>query len=205
MEIPAALTIACGVLAALVGAVGMIHATTPTGLSAAEAELWATEEAFASTMAGRDHEAFSGFLDPETVFCTGTTTLRGRAAVATAWQRYFEADEAPFSWAPEVVAVLESGQLGRPPGRSSIPTAIGSVRSTQCGVALPTVAGGLSSIAAVRRTRCRASQCRGRASPGVAAAGGDAGLSATGAGTGSVSGWRRDGSLQTFRSLVSVS
>lgn len=77
-----------------------------------EAELRAAETAFAQTMADRDLDAFKGFLAEETVFFTGMTTLRGKEAVAEAWSRFFEGLAAPFSWAPEAVAVLDSGTLG---------------------------------------------------------------------------------------------
>ncbi len=68
------------------------------------------ETAFAETMADRDHEAFSAFLSEEAVFFS-SATARGREEVATQWKRYFEAPEAPFSWRPEKVEVLESGNL----------------------------------------------------------------------------------------------
>lgn len=70
----------------------------------------AREEAFARTMAQRDHAAFTTFLSSEAVFA-GATVLRGRDEVATAWRRYFEAPAAPFSWTPDLVEVLESGRL----------------------------------------------------------------------------------------------
>ncbi len=69
------------------------------------------ERAFARTMADRDHEAFAAFLSEEAVFFSGTTAQRGKASVAAHWKRYFEMPEAPFSWAPETVAVLDSGTL----------------------------------------------------------------------------------------------
>ena len=70
-----------------------------------------TERAFAKTMADRDHAAFASFLADETVFFAGDTPLRGKAAVAAAWQPYYEQPEAPFSWEPEIVEVLDSGRL----------------------------------------------------------------------------------------------
>jgi ketosteroid isomerase-like protein len=70
-----------------------------------------TERAFARTMADRDHAAFATFLADETVFFTGPTPLHGKAAVAAAWKRFYERPQAPFSWQPEVVEVLESGTL----------------------------------------------------------------------------------------------
>ncbi len=69
------------------------------------------ERAFAATMKNRDHDAFVSFLSEETVFFTGDAELRGREAVAAHWKQYFIEAEAPFSWAPETVAVLDSGTL----------------------------------------------------------------------------------------------
>ena len=110
------LPIVISALPCLLHAVVLTATETPAGLSDAEAELWATEAAFAQTMADRDLEAFAGFLDSEAVFFTGARTLRGRDAITSAWQRYFEGDEAQFAWAPEAVAVLESGDLGMTSG-----------------------------------------------------------------------------------------
>ena len=74
-----------------------------------------TESAFARTMADRDHAAFTSFLADETVFM-GRTILRGKAAVAEAWKRFYEGPKAPFSWTPERVEVLDSGTLGMTSG-----------------------------------------------------------------------------------------
>jgi ketosteroid isomerase-like protein len=75
-------------------------------------QLRATEEAFARTMADRDHEAFTSFLADETIFFGRDGELRGKEAVAAAWKPYFEGPDAPFSWHPDTVAVLDSGGLG---------------------------------------------------------------------------------------------
>lgn len=74
-------------------------------------QVLAAESAFAATMAARDFAAFAGFLAEETVFFTGETPLRGRDAVLAHWRRYFDGAEAPFSWRPETVEVLDSGTL----------------------------------------------------------------------------------------------
>jgi ketosteroid isomerase-like protein len=72
----------------------------------------AREIAFARTMADRDLEAFATFLSDEAIFFTGSgRALRGKAAVVEAWSRLFEGADPPFSWAPDVVEVLESGTL----------------------------------------------------------------------------------------------
>lgn len=70
-----------------------------------------TEKAFAATMAERDHEAFKSFLSNEAIFFAGDTPLRGKQAVAESWAPYFEGPNAPFSWEPETVEVLDSGTL----------------------------------------------------------------------------------------------
>lgn len=75
------------------------------------AEVEAREIAFARTMADRDLEAFLSFISPEAIFFNGNQPLRGRAAVAAAWARFFEGPDAPFSWRPDVVTVLDSGGL----------------------------------------------------------------------------------------------
>lgn len=71
----------------------------------------ARETAFAATMAARDHAAFGTFIADEAVFFGGKGPLRGVATVSAAWQRYFEGEQAPFSWRPETVEVLDSGTL----------------------------------------------------------------------------------------------
>lgn len=75
------------------------------------AQVRATETAFAATMAARDHAAFGAFLADETVFFGARGPLRGATAVKDAWSRFFTAPEAPFSWRPETVVVLDSGTL----------------------------------------------------------------------------------------------
>jgi ketosteroid isomerase-like protein len=80
-------------------------------LAVARAEVMAAERAFARTMADRDHAAFAGFLAEDTVFFTGEQATRGRAAVAASWARLYEGPDAPFSWAPDQVQVLDSGTL----------------------------------------------------------------------------------------------
>ncbi|MEO8152994.1 MAG: nuclear transport factor 2 family protein [Rhizobacter sp.] len=70
-----------------------------------------TEAAFAKTMADRDHAAFASFLADDTVFFSGPTPLRGKQAVAAWWKRFYETPQAPFSWKPEKVEVLDNGSL----------------------------------------------------------------------------------------------
>jgi ketosteroid isomerase-like protein len=80
-----------------------------------------TERAFAATMADRDHDAFTSFLSGEAVFFSGETPLRGKQQVADAWKPYFEDPDAPFSWEPQQVEVLDSGTLALSSGPVSDP------------------------------------------------------------------------------------
>lgn len=104
-----------GIRVALLGlALLLAHAAAgaaDSSVSSAADEVRSTEQAFAQTMAERDFDAFRRFLSPEAVFFSGETALRGAEAVAAAWKPYFEAPEAPFSWRPDTVEVLESGAL----------------------------------------------------------------------------------------------
>ena len=76
-----------------------------------ELEVANTEHAFAATMAKRDFAAFQTFLADEAVFFSGTQATRGKAAIAQDWQAYYAKPEAPFSWEPDQVQVLDSGNL----------------------------------------------------------------------------------------------
>jgi len=70
-----------------------------------------TERAFARTMADRDFVAFAAFVSSEAVFFSSEKPLRGKQEIINGWKRFYEKPEAPFSWEPESVEVLESGTL----------------------------------------------------------------------------------------------
>ncbi|TDG11422.1 nuclear transport factor 2 family protein [Seongchinamella unica] len=70
-----------------------------------------TEQAFAATMAERDFEAFKTFLDENAIFFSGEKPLRGAEQVALAWESFFQDEAAPFSWTPDTVEVLATGDL----------------------------------------------------------------------------------------------
>lgn len=69
------------------------------------------EVAFAATMAARDSVGFGRFIAEEAVFFGGAGAIRGRPAIIAAWQRFFVGPTAPFSWHPDVVEVLATGDL----------------------------------------------------------------------------------------------
>ncbi len=89
---------------------GMAVNTAAEPLNISE-QVTQVERDFAATMAERNFEKFKTFLAEETVFFSGESPLRGKQAVADAWQGFYEDAEAPFSWEPETVVALESGKL----------------------------------------------------------------------------------------------
>lgn len=74
------------------------------------------ERAFARTMAERNFNAFTSFLADDAVFYAGQKPIRGKQAVAEDWRKFYEKREAPFSWEPTQVEVLESGTLAHSSG-----------------------------------------------------------------------------------------
>jgi ketosteroid isomerase-like protein len=73
------------------------------------------ENAFAATMAARDHKAFATFIAEDAVFF-GNDAIRGKAAVVEAWKGLYQKPDAPFSWRSESVEVLDSGKLAHSSG-----------------------------------------------------------------------------------------
>jgi ketosteroid isomerase-like protein len=98
-----------GLLAAVLmcGLAPVAPAEAPDALAA---KVRTREIAFAKTMADRDLGAFGTFVAKDAVFL-GQTVLRGRAAVVEGWTAHFKGEKAPFSWAPERVEVVGSGNL----------------------------------------------------------------------------------------------
>lgn len=74
-------------------------------------QVWQAEQNFAQTMAARDLNRFASFVADEAIFINGPTALRGKTKVLAHWASYFKEKEAPFSWQPDQVEVLDSGQL----------------------------------------------------------------------------------------------
>ena len=101
--------IAAIAFSAALAACSSMSASAP-GESARD-RVWAAELAFARTMADRNLGRFSEFVAEEAVFFAGTTALRGRSKVVEGWAGYFAGPDAPFSWEPDQVEVLESGGL----------------------------------------------------------------------------------------------
>ena len=80
-------------------------------LEARRAEVFAAERAFARSMAERDFAAFGRYVAEDTMFFNGSMAVRGRDAVLASWRPFFDGVTAPFSWEPDQVEVLASGDL----------------------------------------------------------------------------------------------
>jgi ketosteroid isomerase-like protein len=93
---------------ALLGCAATTASNSPEAL---RQQVMDAERAFARTMADRDHAAFATFLSDEAVFFSGPQPLRGKQSVVESWARFYRTPEAPFSWEPDQVEVLESGTL----------------------------------------------------------------------------------------------
>lgn len=78
-------------------------------------EVRRTETAFAAAFAARDLAAFRRHLAPDTVWM-GRQPLHGPEAVMAAWHGLLTSPKPPFSWAPDLVLVLPSGDLARTTG-----------------------------------------------------------------------------------------
>lgn len=101
--------ISIGLIAVLLSAQSL--AATQVGNDELKQQVVDAERAFAKTMADRDHAAFSKFIAEDAIFFSGKLALHGSEAVIKAWRPYYDATLAPFSWAPETVEVLSSGNL----------------------------------------------------------------------------------------------
>jgi ketosteroid isomerase-like protein len=75
-----------------------------------------TELVFAKTMADRDFGAFVSHLSRDAVFFDDRKIQHGAAEVSAAWKPLFSDAKAPFSWAPDHVEVLASGDLAQSTG-----------------------------------------------------------------------------------------
>jgi ketosteroid isomerase-like protein len=96
-------------------------ATPPPDLTSLGEQVRAAETAFAASMAARDFAAFSSFVANDATFVNAGKPLRGKEAVLMHWQRFFRGPQAPFSWKPEIVEVLSSGNLAHSEGPVALP------------------------------------------------------------------------------------
>ena len=115
---------------ALLATVLLLAGATAAAQSTLESrreEVFAAERAFARSMAERDFAAFGRYVAEDCVFF-GQSALRGREAVLAAWKPFFDGAQAPFSWEPDQVEVLASGDLALSTGLVKDPAGAVSAR-----------------------------------------------------------------------------
>lgn len=106
---PRKLNLLCLVLCATLATYCVdLHAQSSAAI---KQQVIATERAFAKTMADRDPRKFARFISAEAVFFSGDHARRGKANIVDAWLKFFKDPQAPFSWEPTTVEVLDSGTL----------------------------------------------------------------------------------------------
>jgi len=111
---------ACAAALVLLLCAGAAHAQAD--IEALARQVFATERAFARSMAERKHADFTALLSEQAVFFGSQQVHRGKPAVAAAWKGFFDGAQAPFSWEPDQVQVLADGTLA---------LSTGPVRDTQ--------------------------------------------------------------------------
>ena len=70
------------------------------------------ELSFAKAFADRDQTKFFAFVLDDASFLGPAATLNGKKAIFDRWSRFFAGPQAPFSWAPDRVAVNAAGTIG---------------------------------------------------------------------------------------------
>ena len=98
------------VIFVVAAALAVATAAAQSSLESRRAEVFAAERAFARSMAERDFAAFGRYVAEDCVFF-GQNALHGREAVLAAWKPFFDGAQAPFSWEPDQVELLTSGDL----------------------------------------------------------------------------------------------
>jgi len=109
-------TVALGA-AVLAGCAGGPTPAPKVDIAVLQQQVTAAERAFAKTMADRNFAGFGNYVAEDALFYSGPTPpLRGRQAVMDYWKRFYDKPQAPFSWEPDKVDVLDNGTLAHSSG-----------------------------------------------------------------------------------------
>lgn len=112
----AGLVCALALGSALLGGCAAPPAARPD-LALLQQQVTSAERAFAKTMADRDFAGFGKYVAEDALFYSGANPpLRGRQAVMDHWKRFYDKPQAPFSWEPDKVDVLDNGTLAHSTG-----------------------------------------------------------------------------------------
>ena len=88
----------------------LLLATAMPALADLEQDVRCREIGFSRAVETQDRERFAGFIDPDARF-VGAKVDRGRDVIAEAWAVFFTGDLPSIRWRPQIVEVLESGDL----------------------------------------------------------------------------------------------
>jgi ketosteroid isomerase-like protein len=69
-----------------------------------------TEISFSLSVENEDRDAFESLIDEDARF-VGGSAIRGRANIVDAWSVFFDKDGPDLIWRPQIIEVLESGDL----------------------------------------------------------------------------------------------
>ena len=75
-----------------------------------EQEVRCREIGFSQSVEKQDRELFASFIDPDARF-VGNKVDRSREAIAEAWAVFFSGDLPSIKWRPQIIEVLDSGDL----------------------------------------------------------------------------------------------
>lgn len=104
----------------MIGGVAMVLAASSVAVSqqrsALAQQVFAAESSFAASMANRDTAAFAAFVASDAIFFGGRQVSHGKREVLATWAGFFVGPNAPFSWRPASIEVLESGTLAHSSG-----------------------------------------------------------------------------------------
>jgi ketosteroid isomerase-like protein len=101
---------------------------TPQARAALVQQVTDAENAFAKTIVDRDFDAFLSFIAEECIFLNGGSPLRGRKAIGDFWKRFYTGPNPPFTWKPDLVEVLDSGNLAQSIGPVANPNGVVNMR-----------------------------------------------------------------------------
>jgi ketosteroid isomerase-like protein len=87
------------------------QAVEPIPGGVAKLQVENTERAFARAFAMRDLASFEQFLAKDAVFLSGGNRLHGKQGILDVWAPLVRSEEAPFSWTPDSIEMLASGDL----------------------------------------------------------------------------------------------
>ena len=88
----------------------LLAAPTLPALADLEQEVRCREIGFSRSVETQDQETFASLIDPDARFVGGKVD-RGRDVITEAWAVFFTGDLPSIKWRPQIVEVLESGNL----------------------------------------------------------------------------------------------